>query len=60
MGSLNFDFGVPCNTDADGITGQSCDGTVSDIELLSYANLWMQGTKSDMQLLQAASAWMGG
>lgn len=56
VGSDTMSLGIECNTDAD----TNCDGTVADMELLSYANLWMAGSISDMNLLQVANAWIGG
>ena len=54
--SCNTQPCMVCNTDAD----TNCDGTVSDIELLSYASLWMAGSISDSNLLQSASVWLTG
>ena len=49
------DCGVQdCNTDAD----SDCNGEVSDSELLSYAQKWLDNEISDSQLLQAASVWL--
>jgi len=34
-----------------------CDGIVSDFELLSYIDQWVQGTVSDFDLLEAIDNW---
>jgi len=43
-----------CKGDTDG------DGVVSDFELLSYVDLWVQGEVSDLDLLEAIGNWANG
>jgi len=35
-----------------------CDGAVSDFELLTYVDLWVQGTVTDFDLLEAIDNWV--
>ncbi|MBU4406128.1 MAG: IPT/TIG domain-containing protein, partial [Candidatus Altiarchaeota archaeon] len=35
-----------------------CDGLVSDFELLTYVDLWVQGTVTDFDLLEAIDNWV--
>lgn len=38
---------------------ENCDGTVSDFELLSYIDQWVQGSVDDFDLLKAIDNWAG-
>jgi len=43
------------------LTGDSdCSGTVSDFELLSYVDQWVQGEVDDFDLLEAIDNWASG
>lgn len=45
-----------CNTEAD----TDCDGTISNLELAAYANLWYTDSGiSNLNLAMAAQAWYG-
>ena len=59
MGSSGISFEVTCNTDADGITGQPCDGCVHDIEFPTAVNDWKgaQTYISDSEFPTVVNKW---